>query len=247
MEGLKKSGRTVLFVSHNLAAVENLCSRGIWIDGGKVRMDGAVKEVIVQYMASMAGEAASGSELSWAEPRMGNGEIRYTKLEYLGPDGTPCSVTRSGDPLILRFHYHAEKTIRDPSFGFRMYSDMGTLITETGHRLNGIHITQVGPGDGYVDVELDSLNLVPGRYKFSLWITAPGGKPVYDGDIRASLEVNVNDVYKSGRLLDSRHGLVYFPQRWRLTQTENPSVGPRLSGSAPAVPRAAPLQTPRKA
>lgn len=247
MEGLKKSGRTVLFVSHNLAAVENLCSRGIWIDGGKVRMDGAVKEVIVQYMASMAGELASGSELSWAEPRMGNGDIRYTKLEYLGPDGTPCSVTRSGDPLILRFHYHAEKTIRDPSFGFRMYSDMGTLITETGHRLNGIHITQVAPGDGYVDVELDSLNLVPARYKFSLWITAPGGKPVYDGDIRASIEVNVNDVYKSGRLLDSRHGLVYFPQRWRLTQTENPSVGPRLSGSTPAVPRPTPLQAPRKA
>src|SRR6267154_954903 len=43
MEGLRNSGRTVLFVSHNLAAVENLCSRGIWIDAGKVRMDGAAK------------------------------------------------------------------------------------------------------------------------------------------------------------------------------------------------------------
>ena len=245
MEGLKKSGRTVLFVSHNLAAVENLCSRGIWIDGGKVRMDGGVKEVIVQYMAAVAGEQASGPELTWAEERMGSGEVRYTRLEYLAPDRTPCAVVRSGDPLVMRFHYRAETTIRDPSFGLRMYSDMGTLITETGHRLNGIHITQVGPGDGYIEVEFDALNLVPGRYRFSLWITAPGGKPVYDGDIRASLDVNVNDVYKSGRLLDSRHGLVYFPQRWRLAQTENTSAGPRSPASAPAATRAAPAQAPR--
>jgi lipopolysaccharide transport system ATP-binding protein len=219
MEGLRRSGRTVLFVSHNLAAVENLCSRGIWIDGGKVRMDGAVRDVIVKYLTSMVGEQASGSELSWAETRLGSGEIRFTRLEYLGLDGTPCAVTRSGDPLVLRLHYHAEKAVRDPSFGFQMYSDMGTLITETGHRLNGVHFPSVGPGEGHVDVEIESLNLVPGRYQFSLWITAPGGKPVYDGDIRASLEVNINDVYKSGRTVDSRHGLIFFPQRWRLTQT----------------------------
>src|SRR5216110_435265 len=46
MEGLQEGGRTVLFVSHNLAAVENLCSRGIWIDAGKIRMDGRAKDVI---------------------------------------------------------------------------------------------------------------------------------------------------------------------------------------------------------
>src|SRR5580698_1896361 len=52
MEGLQGGGRTVLFVSHNMAAVENLCSRAIWIDGGKVRMDGPAKDVVAAYMAS---------------------------------------------------------------------------------------------------------------------------------------------------------------------------------------------------
>src|SRR5712664_3253537 len=61
MEGLRNSGRTVLFVSHNLAAVENLCSRGIWIDAGRIRMDGAAKDVIASYMGSFAGERISGS------------------------------------------------------------------------------------------------------------------------------------------------------------------------------------------
>ena len=216
MDGLRSSGRTVFFVSHNLAAVENLCSRGIWIDAGKIRMDGGAKEVIASYMASFAGEQASGADLSTTTNRLGSGEIRYTRLEYLSPDGTPCAMTRSGDALVLRFHYHAEKTIRDPSFGFRLFSEMGTLITECGHWLHGIHISKVEPGDGYIDVEIESLNLVPGRYQFSLWITGPGGKPVYDGDVRASLEVEVTDVYRSGRMLDSRFGFVYFPQRWKI-------------------------------
>jgi len=218
MDGLRNSGRTVFFVSHNLAAVENLCSRGIWIDAGRIRMDGGAREVIASYMGSFAGEQGSGSDLSTTSNRLGSGEVRYTRIEYLSPDGTPCAMTRSGDALVIRFHYYAEKPIRDPSFGFRMFSDMGTLITETGHRLNGIHIDKVGPGNGYIDVEIESLNLVPGRYEFSLWITAPGGKPVYDGDVRASLEVEVTDVYRSGRMIDSKFGLVYFPQSWNVTK-----------------------------
>jgi hypothetical protein len=94
---------------------------------------------------------------------------------------------------------------------------MGTLVTETNHLLHGIRIPKVEPGDRYIELEIDSLNLNPGRYTFSLWITgADSGKPVYDGDARAVLEVEAADVYKSGRMLDARAGLVYFPQRWRL-------------------------------
>jgi len=67
-------------------------------------------------------------------------------------------------------------------------------------------------------VEIDSLNLVPSEYSVSMWITGSAGKPVYDGDVRASLEVEPSDVYRSGRLLNSSHGLVYFPQRWKVEQ-----------------------------
>jgi lipopolysaccharide transport system ATP-binding protein len=54
MEDLRKGGRTVLFVSHNMAAVENLCSRGIWIDSGRVREDGPTHGVIASYLSSFA-------------------------------------------------------------------------------------------------------------------------------------------------------------------------------------------------
>lgn len=218
MDGLRTSGRTVFFVSHNLAAVENLCSRGIWIDAGKVRMDGSARDVIASYMGSFAGEQATGADLSTTKNRLGSGEVRYTRLEYLNSDGTPCAMTRSGDSLVLRFHYHVEQTIRDPSFGFKLFSEMGTLITECGHWMHGIRISKLDPGDGYLDLEIEVLNLLPGRYQFSLWITASDGMPVYDGDVRTSLEIEDADVYRSGRILNSRYGIVYFPQRWKVTQ-----------------------------
>lgn len=216
MGEMQSGGRTVLFVSHNLAAVENLCSRGIWIDAGELRMDGDAREIIEAYMASFSSVQTTGNELTEVKSRLGNGEIRYTRLEYLAADGTPQQLTRCGEKLVIRFHYHAKKAIAYPSFGFRLFTEMGTLITETGNVIQGLDVPKVESGDGYIDVEIDSLNLLPARYSLSLWITAQGGVPVYDGDVRTTLEVEPANIYPTGRLPESHHGIAYFPQRWRM-------------------------------
>jgi lipopolysaccharide transport system ATP-binding protein len=187
-----------------------------------LRMEGNAKDVILAYMGSFAASQRTGSELTMAEGRLGSGEIRYTKLEYLNTDATPAAVIRSGDRLIVRLHFRASRPVREPSFGLRLSTDMGTLITETNLGLHGVEIGMVEPGERYIDVEIDSLNLVPGRYTWSFWATGRGGNPVYDGDVRAALEVEVADVYKSGRTLDSRLGLVYFPHRWNVSQVLAP-------------------------
>jgi lipopolysaccharide transport system ATP-binding protein len=234
MEGLRSGGRTVLFVSHNLAAVENLCSRGIWLDGGKVRKDGGVKEVILDYMASFVGSLTGESTLVDSESRHGNGEIRYTRVEYLNPDRTPRALTRSGESLVIRFHYHAKKTVRYPIFWFRLYTKMGTLLTESGADTHGVDVPRVEPGDGYIEVEIESFNLLPAEYYFSLWITDQAGQTrVYDGDVRTVLEIEPANIYASGWTPTSRHGIVYFPQRWSVPVEMSP--GP---SSAPGLPAA---------
>ena len=217
MEGLRSGGRTVLFVSHNLAAVENLCSRGIWLDGGKVRKDGEAKEVILAYMASFADSTTVESTLADSESRQGNGEIRYTRVEYLNPDRTPRALTRCGDSLVIRFHYHVKNTVRYPVFWFRLFTNMGTLITETGADIHGVDIPRVEPGDGYIEVEIESLNLLPARYNFSLWIADQKNSVIYDGDVHTVLDVEPANIYISGWTPTSRHGIVYFPQKWRVT------------------------------
>jgi lipopolysaccharide transport system ATP-binding protein len=131
MEDMRSGGRTVLFVSHNMAAVENLCTRGIWIDGGRVRQDGPTRDVIQSYMSTFA-DAQQAADLSQIQSfRRGSGEIRYTAIEFLGNDGQPCSLIRSGDRLVVRFHFLATQTVLRPSFGFRLFTEMGTLVTDT--------------------------------------------------------------------------------------------------------------------
>jgi lipopolysaccharide transport system ATP-binding protein len=216
MEDLRKGGRTVLFVSHNMAAVENLCSRGIWIDAGHVREDGPTRDVISSYLSSFSETQQSASDLTNVETRHGNGDIRYTGIAFLSLDGQPQQVTRSGDSIRLRFYYHAKKAIPYPSFGFRLLTEMGTLVTDTSTWHHSLDIPEITPGDGYLDLEIDFLNLIPGRYDFSLWITGLS-QVVYDGvEHCAKLEVELANVYRSGKQLDSRFGVVYFPQKWNL-------------------------------
>ena len=93
---------------------------------------------------------------------------------------------------------------------------MGTLITETSTYHHSLDISEVPPGDGHIDLEIDSLNLMPARYLFSLWLTGDGGH-VFDGiEHCVKLEVENANIYSSGHTLDSRFGVVFFPQRWRL-------------------------------
>jgi lipopolysaccharide transport system ATP-binding protein len=219
MDGLRSGGRTVLFVSHNMAAVENLCSRCIWIDAGRVVMDGAPREVIEAYMNTFANTREGMADLRSVKDRRGSGEIRYTGVEYLNTSGEPLPVVRSGDSFVIRFHYHAYKPIAYPSFGFRLYTEFGTLVTDTSTWHHAIDIPVVPPGDGYIDLHVDFLNLLPARYFFSLWITG-AASPVHDNiEHCAELAVELANVYSSGRMLDSRSGIVFFPQHWKVHES----------------------------
>lgn len=227
MEELRGGGRTVLFVSHNMAAVENLCSRGVWIDGGVVRMDADARSVIKAYLATYGGEAATSAELRF-DSRVGSGEIRFTTLEYLTPGGEAVGAVRSGDPVVIRIHYEANKVVRYPSFGIRLFTDMGTLITDTSTWQHGMHMPTVDVGKGCIELHIDMLNLLPGRYSLSLWVASETGTPVYDGDVRTVLDVEQADVYGSGKALDGRWGIAYFPQRWRLHQESAGTIDEQL-------------------
>ena len=213
MDDLHSGGRTVLFVSHNLAAVENLCPRTIWIDGGKVREDGPSESVLQSYLATFADPRSHNADLRDFEHRKGSGEIRYTKLEFLDDDLEPLAVIRSGDTVVFRLHYQATQTIAEPHFGIEVHTNLGTLLTSFNTWTAGYNVREILPGDGYVDVRVQGLNLSPDRYYLSLWLSGVGAK--YDRlELCSSLDVEPADVHESGRSLDQCFGHVFFPCQW---------------------------------
>ena len=83
--------------------------------------------------------------------------------------------------------------------------------------LHGLDIPLAPAGDGYLDLEIDSLNLLPGRYSFSLLLDSSMRTHVYDAlEHAVHLDVEEAPIYGSSRRIDSRRGLVFFPQRWHL-------------------------------
>ena len=222
IQKLRAGARTILFVSHNLAAVENLCERCIWIDQGRVKLDGQTQTVIRDYMGSLRTSTATKVDLDDRQSRRGNGKIRFQGMEFLSPDGISQKVVRAGDPVVMRLHYSAHEPVTFPSFGFRMYTETGVLVTETSTSHHGLYIPSVSPGTGYLDLEIGALNLLAAKYAVSLWVTDQGGNVVYDNVENAlNLEVDPANPYGSNIVVDGRFGIVFFPQRWNLSGMSN--------------------------
>ena len=217
MRHIGSGGRTVLFVSHNMAAIENLCSRAIWIDNGQIRQDGEARAVIQAYLSMFTAAQRTSHDLRRLESRDGLGAVRYTGIEFLGTDQQSEPVVRSGDGLVVRLYYQAEERISYPLFGFELYTELGTMVTAINTWGTGLEIPSLSPGDGWIDLEIDFLNLMPARYYVSLRLSSGGGWVKQDHlDHCATLDVEASDFYQSGKGIHSRFGIIFLPGRWRL-------------------------------
>ncbi|MCC6784917.1 MAG: ABC transporter ATP-binding protein [Planctomycetes bacterium] len=214
MSELRSGGRTVLFVSHNMAAVENLCSRALWIDGGTVRQDGKATDVIRAYLATFGSGGGTRIDLKDRDNRRGDGRIRFTGIEVLDTDGNPLPLVRAGDALKLRLAFDVGERIEEPHFGVEIHTDLGTRVTEMSTWGCGHEIPVLEPGAGTLDLDITMLNLMPGRYHVSLWAERPG--PVHFDvlDRCAVIDVETSNYYGSGRGIDGKLGVVFLPCRW---------------------------------
>jgi lipopolysaccharide transport system ATP-binding protein len=222
MSELRYKGRTVLFVSHNMAAVEHLCPRSIWIEGGQTREDGCSSEVIRHYMGSFSGTQQATVDFTSVVDRKGSGAIRYLGLDLRDFEGNIQRVVQSGDSLVIRFHYEALETVTQPIFGFQLFSTAGVLLTDVSTWNLGVDIPSLYPGRGHLDLAIDFLNLMPGRYFLSLWLSSPGSALHDVLEHCTVLDVEPSNFYKSGRGIESRFGILFFPCRWNLSGLHMP-------------------------
>jgi lipopolysaccharide transport system ATP-binding protein len=219
MESLHHSGRTVVFVSHNTGAVENLCPRTLWIHEGRIRRDGESQSVIREYFEHFGASQLVGADLGQIQEREGTGEVRFTKVEFLGPRGEARPVVRSGDRLTVRMHYFATQRLSEPRFGFSLQTDWGAVAAVVSTDRSGFRIPQLASGKGYCDVMCDALNLMPGRYAITLWTTGPkhfnSTKHCWDVlENCASLDIESPDHLKSATSVNRISGIVLLRSKW---------------------------------
>lgn len=218
MNDVAEHGRTVVFVSHQMSAIENLCKRVVWLDGGQVRADGLPSEVIPTYLT----EALSGQavvDLDDARDRRGNGKVRVRRVELFDDRGRPSGAVRMGDGLRIRLHCAAEAYRGPFALGVEFSTAEGTLVSD-------FRTTHVGfnPGPAQAVFELDlvipRIDLYPRTYVLSPWATDIYVQELYDYP-RHSLKLQVEpaDVLGTGADLHAGLGIVHISSRWEATAT----------------------------
>ncbi|HET7535897.1 MAG TPA: ABC transporter ATP-binding protein [Candidatus Didemnitutus sp.] len=106
MRDTAADGRTVLFVSHDLAAIEKLCSRAILLESGRSVADGAVRDTLARYQSTVV-ESAS-RDLTNRSDRRGSGQVKFTRIQLLDEHLVEQDVFLSGQTVRIRLHYKSE-------------------------------------------------------------------------------------------------------------------------------------------
>src|SRR5690242_6533853 len=123
----KQRGGTIVFVSHDAAAVERLCDRAVLLRDGIVEFDGPTHDAIVRYRQLLAGDA-DPAERGAGLKEWGTGEARIESAELLGPDGGARTQFLVGEQLTLRLRVTAAKPLPAPRLSFELRDSSGLLV-----------------------------------------------------------------------------------------------------------------------
>ncbi len=222
MEGASREGRTIVFISHNLGAVRNLCDRAMLLSRGEMRAIGGVGEVIKEYVGEV--ERDLPRSLRERENRDGSGELRFVEMR-LEREGHVIDSPTSGEDvdIVLNYETERDKPFRTVNFGITVFSleDSTPLLNLSSETVGAVFRDL--PPRGEVRCRLHSCPLPAGQYFMS--ITADLAGEMLDGVHRAfETTVSGGDFYGSGRQPNPDHRTVLVPHEWSVTEAQAPGL-----------------------
>jgi len=205
MDDVSQSGRTVIFVSHNMAAVQNLCTRVIWMDNGTIVAEDESSTVIERYHEAVLMRAAL--PLGKRTDRTGSGKIRFQTLEYEDLSGVKINSLRCGmtGRIVLRFDNPSHSPLNNLHVAISIDSPAGDRITQFSSAVIGADKPWVSGTASRAVFEIERTPLMPGRYPVTVFSTINGY--IADWVQNAGvIEVADGDFYGSGTLLPQGQG-----------------------------------------
>jgi lipopolysaccharide transport system ATP-binding protein len=191
MNDVSNSGRTVLFVSHNMGAILSLCRQVVVLTDGQVTFTGDAAEGIRHYRGSVA----KGSVVALDSLRQGRRGPQFKAtligMEILDGQRRASDTFAMGDPLIIRLTLRIKETMRAPRIGVMLRNSMDALVHDFTSAFNGF-LPELSPGLYTLEVTTEPLRVYPGAYTLGPWIQQAVGIPS-DDYIRAALSISIVD------------------------------------------------------
>lgn len=215
MGEVAQQGRTVLFVSHNMAAIQNLCHRCVLIENGRVLTEGDTEEVISTYLAS--NDRREVKDLRSRKDRNGDGSIQFQLVSFHRKNGESASTFLSGDDLIVKLRYTVTRPLSPSSsilVGLSVQDAYGDTLFLCSNELTG-EIEREWPTNGDVICRITRLPLSRGVYSTNIYLAVNG--VVADWVTEAAVfEMEIGDFYGTGRNPPSSHSRFLVPHAWSI-------------------------------
>ena len=158
----RRSGKTVVIVSHAMGSLRNLCDEAAWLKHGELVDVGDTNELVESYIetghvkrVATVAEAADGH-------RSGSGEVVLTKIELLDAVGEPGNTVHTADEVTFRMHYRASEPIERPLFALSIDTLSGVYVWSHNNRDGGC-VPEKIVGEGSLDVRIHATE-PPGRH-----------------------------------------------------------------------------------
>jgi lipopolysaccharide transport system ATP-binding protein len=216
MQDVAGGGRTILFVSHNLSAVRNLCTRGIVIDHGQMAFDGTVHDAINAYRSSVQTDQESGHTVIRTE--IISEPFQFTRAELIDKNSEPCDQFEVVDNVRIRISIRMNAARHDSIIGIILEDSNGSCIfVSTNDENTGqTFLGGLQPGDHTVYLTLPSNILKPGNYWISLSARGKEGKPYHRLENCLTFEVKDTVTYRGMKNMYRRQALVAPLLTWSL-------------------------------
>jgi len=209
MGDVASSGRTVLFVSHNMEAVQRLCKRAVWIEQGHVARDGPTDEVVSEYLRQWSRSRRSTYRVG--EPEAG-GKAYLESAELLDASGRPSTHLRLGEPFVLRACWHHREPLSGASYFLRVFDSRDRLLFSTNTHATDLEAD--ASGSQLIDCEVATNVLVPGDYSVTFGCYRRPRTTIHQVDGALSFEVIPVPFDEATHLHAGAGALVAVPTRW---------------------------------
>jgi lipopolysaccharide transport system ATP-binding protein len=216
MGDVVSEGRTVVLVSHNMAAIQNLCTVAYGLDHGRIFASGDVNAVIREYLESH--DRSLPVPLASRTDRRGSGRLRLTSFSIAGAIKSPTTA-QCGVPTSIEIGYEGEPSLRNVDIDMLFFNRFGECVLVVGTSFVGRDFDRL-PGRGTFVCRFEKFPLLPGVYNVNLNC---GINSIAADVIRnaATIQVVEGDYYSTGKIPSRGH--VAVPYDWEVTGPSEPS------------------------
>jgi lipopolysaccharide transport system ATP-binding protein len=220
MNNIGDEGTTVLFVSHNIAAIQSLCDTAIYLDRGQMAMHGKVEPVTRRYLDES--QQLTQVPLNLRTDRSGSGALRFVSMEFCDEQEHAVSAYRSGQHARLLFHFipASGADLKNVTVAVIIDDEQGARIACLSNEMSTESFSTIPQSTRAFALNIDRLPLLPGAYRLHLYCSVNGGMAdaIQDAGV---LMIEPGDFFGTGRsLAASNHGCVLMQHRFDLCSAE---------------------------